>query len=65
MLPHVLRPQHTSPSSGKGVWMKVLERIHRVLDVDVAILIAGVGGTGKEFEGRTSPARLKCPYQEL
>ncbi len=33
-------------------WKKVLEIVHRVLDVDVAVLITGESGTGKELIAR-------------
>jgi Nif-specific regulatory protein len=34
-------------------WRRVLERMERVLDVDVAVLITGESGTGKELIART------------
>jgi len=34
-------------------WKRVLERVERVLDVDVAVLITGESGTGKELIART------------
>ena len=36
-----------------GNWKKVLERVERVLDVDVPVLITGESGTGKELIART------------
>jgi Nif-specific regulatory protein len=34
-------------------WMRVLERMERVLDVDASVLITGESGTGKEVIART------------
>jgi len=48
-----LSQRFTHLIGGSGAWMRVLERMERVLDVDASVLITGESGTGKEVIART------------
>ncbi len=48
-----LSQRFTHLIGASGAWMRVLERMERVLDVDASVLITGESGTGKEVIART------------